>query len=156
MIGLALCPWAKPVHERGGVKIIHTGAKCPSELFGRVLEEMDLLAGGDAETSILVAPGVSAFRDSFPAFNDFVQDVEEYLREEGLDEEFQAIGFHPQFQARSFEHGLAACALSSPLTSHPHMPALAPVCRRGPSRCLQFREPVALPGHPLAATRLHF
>ena len=67
MIGLALCPWAKPVHERGGVKIIHTGAKCPSELFGRVLEEMDLLAGGDAETSILVAPGVSAFRDSFPA-----------------------------------------------------------------------------------------
>jgi hypothetical protein len=96
VIGLSLCPWAKPVHERGGVKYAHTRTEVPDTLFDCVLKELDLLSAGDAETTLVVAS--QAFQDDFLSFNHFVQDVEEYLRQEALDDKFQVVGFHPRFQ----------------------------------------------------------
>ena len=96
VIGLSLCPWAKPVHERGGVKIVNVATTEPEAIFSRVLHEMEQLNAGDAETTIVVAP--DAFENDFVAFNDFLQDAEEYLRQEELDDSFQVVGFHPQFQ----------------------------------------------------------
>ena len=97
VIGLSLCPWAKPVHtERAALRFAHSNACCAEDLFAGVLHEVELLSPPcEHESSILVAPG--AFPDDFLAFNDFVQDVEEYFRQERLDEDFQVVSFHPHF-----------------------------------------------------------
>lgn len=98
VIGLALCPWARPVHtERSALRFAQTGATGTEGLLCSTLQEMDLLSFPDSrhESTMLVAP--LAFTDDFIAFNDFVNDVEDMLRDERRDEEFQLIGFHPQF-----------------------------------------------------------
>ena len=98
VIGLALCPWARPVHtERSALRFAQTGATCTEGLLCSTLQEMDLLSlpGSRHESTMLVAP--LAFPDDFIAFNNFVNDVELWLRQERRDEEFQLIGFHPQF-----------------------------------------------------------
>ena len=98
VIGLALCPWAKPVHnERQALRFAHSDATCAEGLFAEVLHEMDLIQspGSNHESTILVAPDFTP--DDFVEFNDFVRDVEEYFRQEDLDEDYQLVGFHPLF-----------------------------------------------------------
>ena len=61
VIGLALCPWARPVHEeRSALRFAHSDATCTESLFASVLREVELLSVPDSEheSTILVAPGV--------------------------------------------------------------------------------------------------
>lgn len=98
VIGLSLCPWAKPVHlERSALRFSQSDADCAEELFAGLLHEMELIGSPQAthESTVLVAPHVHP--DDFISFNDFVCDVDEYLRQEDLDEDFQVVGFHPNF-----------------------------------------------------------
>lgn len=92
VIGLSLCPWAAPVRE--SIRYAHTPAANAADTFGSLLREVELLRSeAEIATTILVAPGFE--RDDFAAFNAFVQDAEEYFRTEGLDDDFQLVGFHP-------------------------------------------------------------
>ena len=102
MIGLSLCPWAKPVHDKQAVRLVHTAADDIDDLFNIVLKEMDaLVASDDFETTIVVAP--NAFTNDFISFNDFIGSAEGYLQDEELDEDFQLVGFHPHFRFASEE-----------------------------------------------------
>ena len=67
-------------------------------MFECLRAEMDLLSSckTEHETTIVVAP--HAFPLDFIAFNEFVQDVDDFLHEERLDEQFQLVGFHPHFR----------------------------------------------------------
>ena len=96
VIGLSLCPWVRPVHDRAALRFTQTNSADTEGLFACLLNEMDSLSSRSThETVIVVAP--QAFPDDFVAFNDFVQDVEEWLREQRLDSTFQLVGFHPHF-----------------------------------------------------------
>lgn len=111
VIGLSLCPWARPVMDREALRFVYSGAADADRLLASVRCELDVLGealsgrmlaevGDDVaapETTIIVAP--DAFADDFVALNEFVQmDCQEYLRAQGLDEAFQVVAFHPQFR----------------------------------------------------------
>jgi len=98
VIGLSLCPWARPVHEdRGGVRFAHTASTKTEGLCVDLLREIELLGQTEAtETTILVCP--EAFVDDFVEFNMFVADAEELLCELDLDDQYQLVAFHPQFR----------------------------------------------------------
>ena len=99
VIGLSLCPWARPPYERGGVRIATTEASTPEDLSVALFREIALLqheAETPPETSILVCP--QAFPEDFVAFAEFVADAEELIRLKDLDDEYQLVAFHPQFR----------------------------------------------------------
>lgn len=97
VIGLSLCPWAKPVHDKQAVRLVHTAAHEAEDVLDDVLREIDALAArDDFETTIVVAP--NAFVHDFVAFNDFLSSAEGYLQDEELHEDFQLVGFHPHFR----------------------------------------------------------
>ena len=101
VIGLSLCPWAAPVHERSGVRIVSTSASSTEDLCASLWKEIrtlsdDVNSGRPTETTIMVAP--HAFPDDFLSFNDFMGDAEALLQQEELDEDFQLVAFHPHFR----------------------------------------------------------
>lgn len=96
VIGLTLCPWAKPAHDRAAVHFVHVAAADAEVVFASILAEMENIRAGNSETTLLVVP--NAFEDDFADFNEFLQNVEEYLQDEAMDDEFQLVGFHPCFQ----------------------------------------------------------
>ena len=97
VIGLSLCPWARPIHDRNALRFTHSDAVNADDLFESVLHEMDALQSTERshDSTVLVAPQYSP--DDFLAFNEFVQDAEAYLRRADLDDTFQLVAFHPQF-----------------------------------------------------------
>lgn len=103
VIGLSLCPWARPVAERpGALRLVHTAA-CERDALGEcILGELHALASPAAgsepghETTLVVAPG--CWPDDFDSFYTFVSDMDEVLREDGLDDAFQLVSFHPHFR----------------------------------------------------------
>ena len=55
MIGLSLCPWAKPVRDAGGLRYSITHAREAEGLSAALLHEIDLLqADAEIETTLLV------------------------------------------------------------------------------------------------------
>ena len=99
VVGLSLCPWASPVLESGGIRYALTEACTCEGVFCSLLEEIDLLSGCAPpmdsfpaeipETTILVTP--NAFTHDFVEFFALVSDVETYLQDMSLDEEFQVL-----------------------------------------------------------------
>jgi uncharacterized protein len=97
VIGLNLCPYAKAPYVRQQVRIAVSQAR---HLDG-FLDDLDaeLLRLRDTppeelETTLLVHP--TLFPDFF-IFNDFLNVVDEVLREHGLEGEIQVAPFHPDF-----------------------------------------------------------
>jgi len=98
VIGLSLCPWARPVHERRAVRFTHArhGPGDADGLVSTIWHEISLLASlGSHETTVVVAP--RAWPDDFVAFYEFVQDAEDLLRANQLHEQYQLVAFHPRF-----------------------------------------------------------
>ncbi|KAL1508312.1 hypothetical protein AB1Y20_004423 [Prymnesium parvum] len=98
VIGLALCPWAQPVHEANGIRFAHTAAATRHGVYSALLDEIDALASAPpprgAETTVLVTP--NAFPTDFRQFNEMVGDFESFLQSEApLGDQFQVVGFHP-------------------------------------------------------------
>ena len=97
VIGLCLCPWAKPVRDSEGLRYSLTQARDADQLSAALLHEIDLLqADEDIETTILVHPHV--FATDYFEFTHYAQEVELWMQGEGLDESFQLVGFHPAHQ----------------------------------------------------------
>lgn len=93
MIGLTLCPWARPVQP--SIHFVQTEAPNREGVYLALYDELQNLASGTPpevpETTILVAP--YAFKDDFLEFHALVVDFEDFLEETAL--EFQVVGFHP-------------------------------------------------------------
>ena len=59
VIGLSLCPWAKPVRDSGGLRYSVTQAREAEALSAALLHEIDLLQSDpEIETTILVHPHI--------------------------------------------------------------------------------------------------
>lgn len=98
VIGLNLCPFAKPTVDKGRLYCQVSEARKADALLEDFVEALMTLKEKDIserETSLLIAPW--AMHD-FLEFNDFVGVCEEAIEELALDGEFQVAFFHPAFQ----------------------------------------------------------
>ena len=96
VIGLNLCPFAKPVRDR--IRYAVSVAETPDELRADLVDELQTLAAadpGEIETTLLIHPRV--FPD-FLDYNDFLEVADETLEELDLVGEIQVASFHPEYQ----------------------------------------------------------
>jgi uncharacterized protein len=98
VIGLNLCPFAKPVHVGGRIRYAVSVADTPDELRADLMDELQTLAEadpGEIETTLLIHPRVFA---DFLDYNDFLEVADDTLEELDLVGEIQVASFHPQYQ----------------------------------------------------------
>jgi hypothetical protein len=98
VIGLNLCPFAKPVYVKNQVRFVVSHAPHLDGLLEDLDRELDFLATADpetVETTLLIHPELLP---DFLDFNDFMQLAEAAVDEHGLDGVIQIASFHPRFQ----------------------------------------------------------
>jgi hypothetical protein len=115
VIGLELCPFAKPVHVKDQVRYRVTAAETPESLLEELLHELRFLADADparVETTLLIHP--RALPD-FLDYNDFLALADLALEDLGLSGELQIASFHPNYlYAGNAADDLANCVTQSP------------------------------------------
>src|SRR3954453_2418836 len=85
VIGLNLCPFAKPVHARDQIRYVVTEAETPEELLADLIDELQALAAAEpeeVETTLLIHPRVL---NDFLDYNDFLGVAEETVADLGLE-----------------------------------------------------------------------
>lgn len=98
VIGLNLCPFAKPVHLRGAIRYAVSPAETEEELLADLERELHFLRAAEpaeVETTLIVHPGVLA---DFLDYNDFLGVAESAVAEWGFEGEIQVASFHPHYQ----------------------------------------------------------
>ena len=158
VIGLSLCPWAKPVRDSGGLRYSLTTAREAETLSAALLHEIYLLqTDPEIETTILVHPHV--FADDFLGFTQYTQTTEAWMQDEGLVDEFQLVGFHPAHQfmneekddagnvrrhAATHGHTAACCHPPTAIHRHPYRHPSPPIATHHNHRHLVCRTAVAV------------
>lgn len=98
VIGLDLCPFAKPVHLKDQIRYVVSEAETPEDLLEHLMRELRFLAAADleeVETTLLIHPEVL---DDFLDYNDFLDVADAAVAELGLEGEIQVASFHPRYQ----------------------------------------------------------
>lgn len=98
IIGLDLCPFAKTPFNKGLIRLIDCEHIIESEQISFFLDELDHLQKktiSELSTTLIV---FSKDKNDFFEFNDFVGLCEEVLKAAKLEEHFQLVVFHPEFQ----------------------------------------------------------
>lgn len=98
VIGLNLCPFAKPVEKKAQIRYVVTAAESVDALLKALWAEARLLLDADPaaiETTLLIHP--KALTDFF-AYNDFLTVAEAALADLGGDGVLQLASFHPRYQ----------------------------------------------------------
>jgi uncharacterized protein len=98
VIGLNLCPFARAVHVRGGIRWVVSKATTPMALAEDLARELMFLSETDpahVDTTLLVHPGV--FQD-FDDFNDFLDIADGLLDSLDLVGAVQIASFHPDYR----------------------------------------------------------
>jgi hypothetical protein len=98
VIGLNLCPFAKPVHVADRIRYAVSRAETPEALLVDLLDELRTLAAADPEeieTTLLIHPRVLT---DFLDYNDFLGVADAALEELDLVGEIQVASFHPHYQ----------------------------------------------------------
>jgi hypothetical protein len=98
VIGLNLCPFARPVASAGRIRYAVSSARSEQALLADLAEELLRLARADAaelETTLLIHPDVLG---DFLAFNDFLASAEAAVEALGLAGVLQVASFHPHYQ----------------------------------------------------------
>jgi len=98
VIGLGLCPFARPVHVEKRIRFAVTTARDIDRLADVLQTELETLAESvpeTIETTLLVHP--LALQD-FLAFNDFLEVADEIVEEMGLAGVLQVASFHPDYR----------------------------------------------------------
>ncbi len=116
VIGLELCPFAKPVHVKEQIRYFVSAAETPEALLEDLLAELRGLADADPEavdTTLLVHPRVL---HDFLDYNDFLGVADVALEDLELVGELQIASFHPAYQ---FE-GNALDDLANNVTRSPY------------------------------------
>jgi uncharacterized protein len=140
VIGLNLCPFAKPVFAQDRIRFAATATHDAAELRAVLEDELRALAAADpgvVETTLLVAP--HAFPD-FLDFNDFLDEADVALDALGLVGAIQIASFHPRYRfAGTAEDDVTNCTNRAP---HPtlHLLREASVERAAAA----YREPASI------------
>lgn len=103
VIGLNLCPFARPVFESNRLRLAETDLvteEAASEFF---LDELAIIQNADPKEISTTLLAFNKWPIHFYDFNDFVGWAESILEEVGLDEHFQLVVFHPQFHFEDLE-----------------------------------------------------
>lgn len=98
VIGLNLCPFAKPVYIKNQVKFVLSEAKNPDELTKDLLQELMFLTGmegDDTETTVLIHPFVL---EDFGHYLDYLDFANDLLRQAKVEGVLQIASFHPDYQ----------------------------------------------------------
>lgn len=98
VIGLNLCPFAKPVYAKEQIRYAVSHAETPEDLLGDLLGELQALTAADSsvvETTLLIHPIVLT---DFLEYNDFLGVAEAAVEDLGLSGVLQVASFHPQYQ----------------------------------------------------------
>jgi uncharacterized protein len=98
VIGLNLCPFAKPVFIAGRIRFVVSEAKTPGALLDKLADELEALQAADPqqiETTLLVHPNVLT---DFLDYNDFLEAAEALIEELGHAGGMQLASFHPDYQ----------------------------------------------------------
>jgi len=115
VIGLELCPFAKPVHVKGQIRYVVSSAEEPEALLQDLLNELHALADADpamVDTTLLIHP--RALPD-FLEYNDFLSVAEFAVEDLGLLGQVQIASFHPGYlYAGNAEDDLANYVTRSP------------------------------------------
>ncbi|MBM9546972.1 DUF1415 domain-containing protein [Leptospira sp. 201903074] len=98
VIGLNLCPFAKPTFQSNTIRYVISAAENKKDLLFELEVELKNLVTTDpltTETTLLIHPFVlSDFLDQ----NDFLDDTDVLLQQMNLEGSIQIANFHPQFQ----------------------------------------------------------
>jgi len=98
VIGLNLCPFAKPVHLHDRIRYCVSPAQAPSALVEDLMAELRTLDAADpgiCETTLLIHPRVLG---DFFDYNGFLARADDAVAELGLEGVIQVASFHPQYQ----------------------------------------------------------
>lgn len=98
VIGLGLCPFARPVHAQQRIRFAVTTARDIDRLADVLQTELETLVEADPEaieTTLLIHP---LALDDFLAFNDFLDIADEIVEEMELAGIVQVASFHPRYQ----------------------------------------------------------
>lgn len=98
VIGLNLCPFARPVVRQKRLRIRVSDASTEEQVLRDLHAELLLLAESEPaalETTLLALPRV--LKD-FAAFNQFLDLVDLLLEHSGMAQTFQVASFHPGYQ----------------------------------------------------------
>ena len=96
VVGLELCPFARPELERGTLRCVVSAATTESALLDALERELAYLQNHpDVETTLLIHPDVL---QDFLDFNDFLGECDALLEILGLLGEFQLASFHPAYR----------------------------------------------------------
>ncbi len=97
VVGMNLCPFAKPVLKDNSIHYAVTAQSDWSELSTFFLEELTRIAAVEEQqisTSLLIIPqGLQDFYD----YLDFVSDCEDLIKKADLTDQFQLASFHPRY-----------------------------------------------------------
>jgi hypothetical protein len=98
VIGLNLCPFAKPVYTKELIRYAVSQAGTPEALLEELIGELQSLVETDpsvTETTLLIHPEVLT---DFLDYNDFVGVAEAAVEDLGLSGVLQIASFHPRYQ----------------------------------------------------------
>jgi uncharacterized protein len=98
VIGLNLCPFAKPVHLNNRIRYFVSDARWPARLLEDLMAELRALDAADpaqCETTLLIHPHVLA---DFSDYNEFLDQADDAVAELGLEGVIQVASFHPCYQ----------------------------------------------------------
>jgi len=97
VIGLELCPFAKPVHVKDQIRYFVSPAETPEELLQDLLHELHGLSLADPaliDTTLVIHPRTLA---DFADYNEFLSVVEFALQDLGFEGKLQVASFHPDY-----------------------------------------------------------
>jgi len=98
VIGLNLCPFAKPVFSKGLIRFVVSRVSLEEALLQDLKRELENLAVqtlNGYETVLLIHPNVLS---DFLDYNDFLNPAEQLVSRLGLDGIIQIASFHPDYQ----------------------------------------------------------
>ena len=98
VIGLNLCPFAAKPYQAQQIRIHISEAHSENELLSDLSSELALLAekaAKEIETTLLVIPNSL---QTFDDYNQFLDEVDATLEQEGYEGTFQIASFHPNYQ----------------------------------------------------------
>jgi len=115
VIGLELCPFAKPVYAKDLIRYRVSSAVSAEVLLEELMNELRRLSAAEptqVDTTLLIHPHVLT---DFLDYNDFLAVADLALEDLGLTGELQIASFHPDYQfAGNESEDLANCVTRSP------------------------------------------